>query len=176
MGAEGSAGPWWDWWVAVGPVAAATWLGTLLSAVGLLTTIVGFIIAVKAANAAKGQASAATIAVRRLKSAMGASTLAYSYSQLEMLTSFVADEHFNPAHILFGALKRAMLHHASEAGSSYNSVADLKRRMKTVSTHIGYAEQGSQKFNASTLRNALMSLQETIVDWENALMQSEDET
>lgn len=171
MADNGSAGQWWEWWIGAGPAGAATWVGTILSAIGLLITIYGFLTAIKEARGAKEQASAAVIAVSRLKSSLGTSSLAYTHSQVGMLIQFVADQHFNPAHVLLATVRREMLHHASDVQASENSVADLKRRLKTVSTHIGYAQADPGKFNAGTLRNALTSIQQTIVDWENDLRQ-----
>jgi hypothetical protein len=171
MGNNGSAGQWWEWWIGAGPAGAATWAGTILSAIGLLITIVGFLATIKVAKAAKQEARAAVTAVERLKSSLGISSLAYAYSQVGMLVQFVADQHFNPAHVLLATVRREMLHHASDIEASENTVADLKRRLKTVSTHIGYAQTDVGKFNAGTLRNALTSIQQTIVDWEIDLRQ-----
>lgn len=169
MSGDGSSGHWWEWWIGAGPAGAATWAGTILSAIGLLITIVGFSKAIKEARAAKDQATAAATAVARLKSSLGTSSLAYTHSQVGMLVQFVADQHFNPAHVLLATIRREMLHYAGDIRASENSVADLKRRLQTVSTHIGYAQENHGKFNAGTLRNALTSIQQTIVDWENDL-------
>ncbi|RYH00227.1 MAG: hypothetical protein EON58_00940 [Alphaproteobacteria bacterium] len=175
MGDDGSAIQWWEWWIEAGPAGAATWAGTTLSAIGLIITIVGFLAAIREAKAGREQATAAVIAVGRLKSSLGTSSLAYTHSQVGMLVQFVADQHFNPAHVLLATIQREMLHHAGDIQASENSVADLKRRLKTVSTHIGYAQADPGKFNAGTLRNALTSIQQTIVDWENDLRQQAGE-
>ncbi|MGO6969542.1 hypothetical protein AB9F41_11575 [Rhizobium leguminosarum] len=175
MGEEGSAGQWWEWWIGTGPAGAATWAGTILSAIGLVITIVGFLAAIKEAKAAKQQASAAVTAVGRLKSSLGASSLAYTHSQVGLLVQFVDGCHFHPAHILLSTVQREMLHHASDIQATANTVADLKKRLKTVSTHIGHAQAENGKFNAGTLRNALTGVQQTIVDWENALRQTAGE-
>lgn len=175
MGGKDAAGQWWEWWIGTGPAGTATWAGTVLSAIGLVITIRGFVVAIKEAKAARQQASAAVTAVHQLKSSLGASSLAYTHSQVGLVIQFVDGSHFHPAHVLLATLQRELLHYANDIKASNNAVSDLKKRLKTVSTHIGHAETNNGKFNSGTLRNALTGIQQTIVDWENALRQSASE-
>jgi len=169
MGEQASTEPWWDWLMSTGPLGVATWSGSFFSAVGLLIAIFGFIAAIREAKGANRQASAAVAAVDRLRASISTSSLAYAHSQLGLLVQFVESNHFHPAHVLLATLKREMLHHAADVRASDNAVIDLKKRLKMISTHIGYAEAGDAKFKAATLRSALTGVQETIVDWENTL-------
>lgn len=169
MGSNNPSEQWWDWWVTAEPVAVATWAGTGLSAIGLIISMVGLLAAFMEARAAKIEAHNAANAIGRLKTSLGASSLAYAHSQVGMLFQFVEGKHFEPAQVLLATVQREMLHHASDIQATDNTVIDLKTRLNTVSVHIGYAQAQSEKFNSAKLRKALTSVQHTIIDWENAI-------
>lgn len=168
MGAERFPEQGWQWWVSAGPAGAATWAGTILSAIGLAITLIGFFLAIK-------EARAATIAVRGLKSSLGTSSLAYTHSQVSILSQFINGGHFYPASVLLATVRRDVLHYANDAQASVNTIADLKKRLHTVSTHIGHAQAENGRYDAGKVQNALTGVQQTIVDWENALRQKAGE-
>lgn len=175
MGAEWMVEQWWEWAKGADPVAAATWGGTIISAVGFVITICGFYTAIKEAKAAKQQASAAATAVERLKSSLSSGSLAYTHSQISMLLQFVDGHHHYPAKVLLATIRRETLSHAAVIQASPNTIEDLKRRMKIVSNQINWAQDKDQRFNAVTLQNALTGVQDTIVGWENTLRQKAGE-
>ena len=165
MGEESVAGPLWSWLIQAGPVGAATWVGTVLSLIALAITI--FSVA-KTARRAEKEASTASRAVRHLKSTLATGSLAHTHSQIGLVVQFVHDKHFAPAQFLLAAVKRDMLLHAHDAKASDNTIADLQRRLRTVSTHIGYAQRSVEKYKAHILQNTLESIQDTIVEWESS--------
>lgn len=168
MGVDESNQQWWEWWVSPDIAGVATWAGTILSAIGLVITLVGFFLAIN-------EAKAATLAVRRLKSSLGTSSIAYTHSQVSMLSQFIYGSHFHPASVLLATIRREVLHYASDAQASDNTIADLKNRLQIISTHIVYAQTSNKKYNAGRVQNALTGVQQTIVDWENSLRQKAGE-
>jgi len=140
-----------------------TWIGTILTLIGLYVTYQ------QAKNAAKA-ADAARDAVGKLEHRVAASNVAYTNGQISTIGDLVANNDFMTAKTAFGLTKRALrqtCHLLKKLHYHDETIALIKRNLKTIDVQLTRAINSNH--NESILNKSIEGMSETLTDIESNL-------
>ncbi|MBV9783478.1 MAG: hypothetical protein JO264_06625 [Acidisphaera sp.] len=155
----------WKWLFEDATIAGVTWVGTLLGGVGLYLTYMQ-------ARAAKSAAEAASEAVQSLQGRVNIGSIAYSYSQVELIRGLVQNGHLSPAQVVFHSLKRAVLEVCSSFSNEkelVDQISLIKRNIAAIEHHLDLGIQNDPKFNSRTVTKSLAGISTFLLAREHAL-------
>jgi hypothetical protein len=154
------------WFTLSEPASVATWLGLVVSAVGLTATYFQALAARRASANAATAAVAADTAVRRLRRQIDLTAIGYANGQLDAFALAARTGQFLVAQALFGPLRRAVrqVHASKESPDSSLHVA-----IRTIEVQLERGRSGHSKFNPHVLSEAIDGMVERVTAWESAL-------
>jgi hypothetical protein len=94
------------WFSQNSTLAGLTWVGTILTLIGIIFT---FFQAAGAKKSAKAAEDAANSALNMLQGSINVANVAYAYSQLELLKDLVNTENYSASRIIFNPLRRSIV-------------------------------------------------------------------
>lgn len=150
---------WADWLVSAPVMGWVTWIGFIL-------TFVGLIFAIYQATAAKRASVAAKTAADALKLRIDASNAAFASGQLIAVSSAIQNNQFSVAQALFDPIKRSLHIQSLHAEFLDSDAQDLKRRLGIVDYQLILAIEPNQKFNRVSLTKAISGVMEISARWE----------
>lgn len=152
-------------------VAVVTWLGTLGGGLGLYYTFIQ-------AKSAREAAHEARDAVAALEGRVSIGSLAYAYSQIDMVKDLVHSGELRSAHTMFNPVKRAVLEICGGIALGhplFSEVAVIRRNIKLVESQLGRGLTDRDTMSVSKLSSALSGIATFIIEREQELKYTRDD-
>lgn len=148
---------------------SVTWIGTILTVVGLCFTFYQAREARKAAIDAATGATEAERAVRRIEHQNTLSDAAHVSSQIELIVHLISSQQYHAIQLLFGTVKRHIMIMLVRSPPPEDQEELIRKNLNAANRQISNSINEPAKFKPTLLTKSLTGLSGIIVEWEQNL-------
>ena len=144
---------------------AVTWVGTILTLLGLYFTW-------RQAGGARKAAEAAADAVNTLEHRITLTNVTYANVQIDVVMAYMKSNDFQVADVVFASAKRTLIqicHLLSRTTGEKDTIAFIKRNISTIETQIDLAVEQPSDYKPTILNKAANGLSESLTEIERKL-------